>query len=441
MKISIYGCGYVGLITGVCQAKLGHSILCFDIDKEKIDLLNKGIPTISENNFYALFKEVTESKKIQFSSSIEEAIEFSDIHLISVGTPPNEDGSTNLSYIESIAENLGQLISRPSLFIIKSTIPVGTTDHIENIINQNIKKRGLSIPLNIAFVPEFFIEGMAVSTFMKAERIIIGAKDETSFEQVAKLYDPLVSQDKIPLVKMSIRSAELCKYAANAFLGTKISFINELSNIAKKTGADIHEIREGLSLDKRIGSSMAFPGCGFGGSCLPKDISSLIFIAEKNECNAHILHAVLKVNEGQFKIFFDKISQFFGNNLQGRIIALWGLSFKPNTDDIRNSVSCKLIDVFLSKGAIVQGYDPIAKKNFIKKYASEIAEKKITLFDNKDLALKNADALVIPTEWDEFYKINYSILKENMKSPVVFDGRFIYDSKTMKENGIIYIGL
>ncbi|MBA2369970.1 MAG: UDP-glucose/GDP-mannose dehydrogenase family protein [Candidatus Protochlamydia sp.] len=435
MKLTIYGCGYVGLITGLCFAKLGHEVLGYDNNQGKINSLKNGIPVIGEEHFDELFNEV--KHKIKFSSKIKEATAFSNIHIISVGTPSYEDDTPNLSHLDLVVENLIDYIYRPSLFIIRSTVPIGKTISIKKKIEDGFSKKGIKIPFNIAFLPEFFAEGTAINDFMNSNRIIVGVENDIAFETIKAIYHPLVENKTIPIIRMSINSAELTKYASNAFLATKISFINAISRIAESHDADINEVAEGMSYDKRIGPT-ARAGCGFGGSCLDKDLHALILLSQHDECTTRFLKSILSVNDSQKLILFHKLKKIFRHDLKDKTIAIWGLSFKPHTDDIREASSCTLIDSLLITGVKMQAYDPVANKNIQDKYPHL---SNLMICETKEKALEGADALVIVTEWEEFQSLEPHFFLTHMKEPIIVDGRNVYNPQIMLEHGIAYYGI
>lgn len=435
MKLSIYGTGYVGLISGACFAQMGHSVIGFDIDKEKIDRLNQGESIIYEKNLAELLKRVLAKKTLTFTHSFEDALAFSTTHLICVGTPPQPDGAASLVYLFAVVEKIAKNVQQPFTLVIKSTVPVGTANEIIEHVRKILEERGLAIPFEVVSCPEFLAQGEAVDSFLHADRIIVGTGSAKGFETVRELYLPLLIENNIEIMEMSHKAAELTKYASNLFLATKISYVNEISRIAELTGADIHEVLKGMTSDKRIGPAMSTPGCGFGGSCLPKDIRALIYQARQKDFEPCLLKAVQNVNVEQKNYFIAKVLEYLGEDIRSKTVAIWGLSFKPNTDDIRESVSSDLIDKLLEKEAVVQAYDPVAALHIKQKHPNASS---LFLMDSKEATLKNADLLAVMTNWQEFYTINTELLKKEMKTPVIFDGRNIYDYRDLADKGIGY---
>ena len=437
MKLTIIGTGYVGLVTGVCLANSGHHVTCLDIDKKKINNLNKGIMPIYENNLKSLVETNFKKNRIKFTHNISQAINYSNIIFIAVDTPPKKNGQPNMNQISKVAQDIATFMTSEKIIVQKSTVPVGTSDFIIDIIEKTFKKiKKNPIKFSIASNPEFLKEGTAIDDFMKPDRIIIGTNN---FEHKAifdEIYSPF-NRKSTKIQYMDIRSAELTKYAANAILATKISFINELSNIADKLDVDIENIRKGIGADKRIGYDFLYPGCGYGGSCLPKDINALISSSKDVQHNPLLLTSVDKVNAKQKLYLCDKIKKHFKNKLSGKKIGIWGLAFKPNTDDVRFAPSIDIVKYLLSKGCVIKAYDPIAslsKLNII----SHRNYKEVRTFDK---AIRKSDALVICTEWKEFWGIELSLIKKLLNTPVIFDGRNIYDLEKIKENHITYYGI
>lgn len=435
MKLSIYGTGYVGLISGVCFARMGHSVMSFDIDKEKIDRLNRGEAIIYEKDLTDLLNHDLTQKSLAFTHSFEEALAFSEIHLICVGTPPQPDGAASLVQLFAVVEKLARKVQEPFTLIVKSTVPVGTANEIIHYINQILEERKVSIPFEVVSCPEFLAQGEAVASFLRPDRIIVGTDSKKGLEIVRELYSPLLEKNSIEMIRMSHNAAELTKYASNLFLATKISYVNEISRIAELTEADINEVIRGMTSDKRIGPAMSNPGCGFGGSCFPKDIRALIYQAKQKDFDPQLLQAVQNVNLEQKDYFINRILDYLGHNTCGKVVAVWGLSFKPNTDDIRESVGVDLIEKLLEKGVFVQAYDPVAASSVRQKYPNDSS---LVLVDSKEAALKNADLLAVMTNWQEFYAINSGLIKKEMKTPAIFDGRNIYDCHQLLNEGIAY---
>ena len=438
MKITIIGTGYVGLVTGVCFSSVGHKVICLDIDNKKIDLLNKGVSTISEPGLNKLIKKSLNNKSISFSSDIKNSISKSDVIFIAVGTPMNQDGSSNLNYIYNAAEDIGKYINDKKIIITKSTIPVGTTHKVQKIISKQIFERNQDIKFSICNNPEFLKEGKAVDDFMYPDRIVIGLDDIKLKNILKKLYKPFsVKHDK--LIFMDILSSELTKYASNAMLATKISFINEIANISEMLGADINKVRLGIGSDPRIGYEFIYPGIGYGGSCFPKDVHSIINFSEKQGYSPNILKAVNKVNDEQRKYFFNKFFNRFknkNNSLEGKSFAIWGLSFKPETDDMREAPSIYFIENIIKFGGTVSVYDPVAMENAKNHYFKNINN--IKYGKTKMDILDGSDALVLITEWLEFRSPDFKEIKSKLKKPILFDARNQFNQDDMVKRGIEY---
>ncbi len=437
MKITIIGTGYVGLVTGVCFSSVGHKVICLDIDKEKINNLNKGISPIAEPGLNKIIRKSLDNRSISFSSDVKYAISQSDIIFIAVGTPMNKDGSSKLDYIYSAAEDIGKHIGDKKIVVTKSTIPVGTTYKVKEIISKHVMKRDKNITFNICNNPEFLKEGKAVDDFMYPDRIVIGLDNIRIKDNLKRLYKPFsVKHDK--LIFMDILSSELTKYAANAMLATKISFINELSNISEIVGADINKVRLGIGSDSRIGYEFIYPGIGYGGSCFPKDIHSIVNFSEKQGYSPSILKAVNKVNVEQRKLFFDKFLNRFknkNNSLEDKCFAVWGLSFKPETDDMREAPSVYFIKNIIKFGGKVSVYDPVAMDNARHHYFKNID---INYGKNKMDILDGCDALILITEWLEFRSPDFKEIKSKLKNPILFDARNQFNKNTMSKRGIEY---
>ena len=433
MKITIIGTGYVGLVTGACFADAGHTVTCLDNNKLKIENLKQGIMPIYEKKLKNLIESNYREKRLFFTTSYKDALKSSKIVFIAVDTPPKKNGQANLSSIKNVCIELSKYIKTGLIIVEKSTVPVGTSDYIKKTIKSNLTKSQKNLKFHVVSNPEFLKEGTAIDDFIKPDRIIIGLEDLSLKEIFENLYRPFNRRyEKIHF--MDIKSAELTKYAANAMLATKISFINELSNIADKVNADIDFVRKGIGADKRIGYEFLYPGCGYGGSCLPKDVDALINIALTNKYNPDLLSSVAKVNQRQKIAMYKKVKQFFKDKLKGKKISIWGLSFKPNTDDTRSAPSIDTIKSLIKDGAIINAYDPVAslKKDFSK------FKKNYSESSNAMDTIKKADALLIFTEWKEFWSIDLNIFKKLMKQPVIFDGRNIYTPKIMKKYKIKY---
>ena len=435
MKITIIGTGYVGLVTGSCFAYMGNKVTCLDIDQNKIKILNSGDVPIYEPGLKKIISESVKNKYLNFSSNVKESIQKSDIIFIAVGTPMKDDGSPNLEYIFNAAKDIGNNINDYKIIITKSTIPVGTTHKIQKIISKNIHSRSEKIKFDICNNPEFLKEGKAVDDFMIPDRIVIGIENQNLKKILSDLYKPFSMKQK-KLIFMDILSSEFTKYAANAMLATKISFINEMAVIADNLGADINEVRQGIGSDSRIGYSFIYPSVGYGGSCFPKDVHAILNFSNKNGYNPDILTAVNKVNNNQKKYFFDKILKRFNNNLKNMQFGIWGLSFKPGTDDMRESASIFFVKKIIELGGEVLVYDPKSMDNAKNYYFKDLVN--IQYCKNKMDVLSNSDALILLTEWPEFRSLNFNQMKSKLKNPIMFDGRNQFDKYEMKKNGFEY---
>ena len=437
MDISIFGTGYVGLVTGACLAEVGHRVLCMDVDTAKIEGLQRGEVPIYEPGLEELVASNTASGNLRFTSELSAAVTASDLIFIAVGTPPDEDGSADLSHVLEVAANIGKHMESPKLVVTKSTVPVGTSDKVFAAIEAQLESRGLSLDIEVASNPEFLKEGAAVADFMKPDRIVVGAASGSARETLQELYAPF-NRNSNRMIYMDIRSAELTKYAANAMLATKISFINEISNLAERLGADIEQVRIGIGSDPRIGYQFIYPGCGYGGSCFPKDVRALGKTAHDLGCELGILDAVERANDRQKKKLFNYIKQHFKEDISGKTFALWGLSFKPQTDDMREAPSRALLEALWAVGAQVQAYDPEAMDEARRLYPDQPALK---LADSRDEALRGADALVICTEWQHFRAPDFERILQSLSSPVIFDGRNLYDPDKLAAMGFAYFGI
>ncbi|MDZ4712030.1 MAG: UDP-glucose/GDP-mannose dehydrogenase family protein [bacterium] len=427
MKLAIVGTGYVGLVTGTCLADTGNNVICVDIDKEKVEKLKNNVMPIYEPDLETIFERNVKEGRLEFTTDLKYATDNADIIFLALPTPPGEDGSADLSYILGVADNLGKIIKDYKIIINKSTVPVGTADLVRNAISKNAKTE-----FDVVSNPEFLREGLAVDDFMKPDRIVIGTKSQKARKTLEELFAPFVRQGN-PIVFMDERSSELTKYASNSYLATRITFMNEIANICELIGADVDLVRIGMGNDTRIGKRFLFPGIGYGGSCFPKDVSALHKSAKSYGYDFDILESVMKVNEEQKTIIVPKIKTFFNNDLKGKKIALWGLAFKPDTDDIREAPSLYIIDKLLAEGANISVYDPEAMENVRK-----ILGDKIEYCKNHYDALIDADALVIATEWSVFRTPDFDKAAKNMKAKVIFDGRNLYDLKHMEELGFYY---
>ncbi|MCA8272221.1 UDP-glucose/GDP-mannose dehydrogenase family protein [Burkholderia sp. AU30280] len=453
MKITIIGTGYVGLVTGACLAEIGHDVFCLDVDLRKIDTLNNGGMPIHEPGLLDIIARNRAAGRLRFSTDIEASVAHGEIQFIAVGTPPDEDGSADLQYVLEAARNIGRHMTGFKVIVDKSTVPVGTAQRVRGVVDEALAARGLagSVAHRFSVVsnPEFLKEGAAVEDFMRPDRIIIGVDDdETGMiarEKMKKLYAPF-NRNHERTIYMDVRSAEFAKYAANAMLATRISFMNEMSNLADKVGADIEAVRRGIGSDPRIGYHFLYAGVGYGGSCFPKDVQALIRTAGENGQPLRILEAVEAANHAQKDVLIGKIEQRFGVDLTGREFAVWGLAFKPNTDDMREAPSRRLIAALLERGATVRAYDPVAVDEARRVFALDFgtnpdALARLHLVETQDIAVTGADALVIVTEWKEFRSPDFTRLKAELKAPVIFDGRNLYEPDAMAELGIDYYAI
>tara|TARA_R110001606_G_scaffold90953_3_gene203169 strand:- start:749 stop:2068 length:1320 start_codon:yes stop_codon:yes gene_type:complete len=433
MNVTVVGTGYVGLVTGTCFAEMGNTVICVDIDKEKIDKLNKSIIPIYEPGLKELISS-NSHKTLFFSTNLEEAIGKSDIIFIAVGTPMSKDGSADLSAVFNVATSIGKVILEHKIVVSKSTVPVGTTLRVKEIIQEQINKRGVHVDFDVVSNPEFLKEGAAINDFMKPDRIVIGAEKKEVFSKMKQLYSSFFrASDRF--IVMDIHSAEMTKYAANAMLATKISFINEMANICEKVGADVNSVRVGIGSDSRIGYDFIYPGIGYGGTCFPKDISALIKLGKDNGYNPAIISSVNELNKKQKEYFFDKIVKRFKGNLKGLTFGVWGLSFKPETDDMREAASVYIINKLLEKGALVKAYDPKAMKTAKKHY---FKNNEIVFAQSKMDAIQDVDALLLLTEWKEFRLIDFDELKKQMKQAIIFDGRNQYRTFELEKKEFEY---
>ena len=434
MRVTIFGSGYVGLVTGACLADAGNHVICVDVDAAKIERLNRGEVPIHEPGLDALIKRNAEAGRIEFTTDASRAVEHGLFHLIAVGTPPGEDGSADLRYVLAVARTIATHLSRYGIVITKSTVPVGTADKVRAELERTLGERGVKVEFDVVSNPEFLKEGAAIADFMKPDRVVVGTDNPRTTELMRALYEPF-TRNHDRLIVMDIRSCELTKYAANAMLATKISFMNELANIAERVGADIEKVRIGIGSDPRIGYSFIYPGTGYGGSCFPKDVQALIRSAHEAGHEPQILNAVESVNGRQKEVLFRKMQRHFTAGLKARTVAVWGLAFKPNTDDMREAPSRTLIDLLLEAGARVQAYDPVAAAEARRIYAGQSG---LVLAKNAYEAAQGADALAIVTEWQEFRSPDFERLKQILKAPVIFDGRNLYDPSMVSRFGLTY---
>jgi UDPglucose 6-dehydrogenase len=434
MRVTIFGSGYVGLVTGACLADAGNHVVCVDVDAGKIERLNRGEVPIHEPGLEALIKRNAEAGRIEFTTDAVKGTEHGLFQLIAVGTPPGEDGSADLRYVLAVARTIATHLGRYAIVVTKSTVPVGTADKVRAEIERTLAQRGTKMEFDVVSNPEFLKEGAAITDFMKPDRVVVGTDNPRTTELMRALYEPF-TRNHDRLIVMDIRSSELTKYAANAMLATKISFMNEVANIAERVGADIEKVRIGIGSDPRIGYSFIYPGTGYGGSCFPKDVQALIRSSHDAGHEPTILNAVESVNARQKEVLFHKMSRHFEGKLAGRTVAIWGLSFKPNTDDMREAPSRTLIGLLIKAGSRVQAYDPVAADEAKRIYA---AEPRFSLAKNAYQAAEGADALAIVTEWQEFRSPDFDRLRELLKSPVIFDGRNLYDPAMVSRFGLTY---
>ena len=427
MNIAVVGTGYVGLVTGTCLAETGNHVVCVDIDEEKVHKMKNGVIPIYEPHLDNLFERNIKQKRLKFTTNLEEAVKHANVIFLALPTPPGADGSADLQYILKVADDLGKILSEYSIIIDKSTVPVGTADKVHVAIADNYKG-----DFDVVSNPEFLREGFAVDDFMKPDRVVIGTDSSKAQEILEELFKPFVRQGN-PIIFMDEKSAEMTKYAANAFLATKISFMNEIANLCEIIGADVDKVRVGIGSDSRIGNRFLFPGIGYGGSCFPKDVQAIVKTAQDNKYNLEILESVMKVNESQKTILLPSILNAYNGDLKGKHFAIWGLAFKPDTDDIREAPALYIIDKLIEQGATVKAYDPEAMSNVRKQI-----EDKIDYALNEYDALDNADALIICTEWSVFRTPDFKELDSRLKSKTIFDGRNLYEVKKMLERGYFY---
>ena len=437
MRVTIFGSGYVGLVSGACMAEMGNDVVCCDIDQSKIDRLNAGEIPIFEPGLETLVERNREAGRLTFTTDVAAAVDFGLFQFIAVGTPPDEDGSADLSHVLAVARTIGQNMSDYRVIVDKSTVPVGTADKVKAEIQAQLDTRKLDLEFDVVSNPEFLKEGAAINDFMKPDRIIVGTDNPRTTELLRTLYEPF-NRNHDRMINMDVRSAELTKYAANAMLATKISFMNELANIAERVGADIEQVRVGMGSDPRIGYHFIYPGGGYGGSCFPKDVRALAKSAENEGLDAELLNSVEAVNARQKRRLFEKIQAHYGSNLSGKTIAVWGLSFKPKTDDMRDAPSRVLMEALWAAGATVRAYDPEAMDETRLLYPNQDG---LTLCDSSTAALEGADALAILTEWQEFRSPNFDSIKAALADSVIFDGRNLYEPTTVEAHGIEYYAI
>ncbi|GGP18631.1 UDP-glucose dehydrogenase family protein [Silvimonas iriomotensis] len=432
MKITVVGTGYVGLVTGACLAEYGNDVVCLDLDQRKIDMLRAGGIPIFEPGLDDIVARNVQAGRLRFTTDINESVAHGTVQFIAVGTPPDEDGSADLQYVLAAARNIGRAMTEYKVIVDKSTVPVGTADKVKAAVAEELEKRGEKIEFSVASNPEFLKEGAAIEDFMRPDRIVVGAEDDRAIRIMRTIYQPFQRNHERMLV-MDIRSAELTKYAANAMLATRISFMNELANLAEKLGADIELVRKGIGSDPRIGYSFLYPGAGYGGSCFPKDVKALCKTANEYGMTLQVLEAVEEVNDVQKSLLVKKVTKRFGEDLKGRHFAVWGLAFKPKTDDMREAPSLVVIEGLLARGATVSAFDPVAIHE-----AQRILGDKITYGNTLMDVLDNADALLIVTEWKEFQVPDFAGIKARLKQPVVIDGRNLFDPAIVRDNGFEY---
>ncbi|PTX60420.1 UDPglucose 6-dehydrogenase [Kordia periserrulae] len=430
MKITVVGTGYVGLVTGTCLAETGNDVLCVDIDKNKVAKMQNGEVPIYEPHLDILFERNINAGRLKFTTELEEGLTHGQIIFLALPTPEDEDGSADLSYVLGVAENIGKLMTDYKVIVDKSTVPVGTAEKVTAVVAKHA-----TVDFDVVSNPEFLREGFAVDDFLKPERIVIGSSSEKATQLMERLYKPFVRSGN-PIIIMDEKSAELTKYAANSFLATKITFMNEIANFCEKVGADVDKVRIGMGTDSRIGKRFLFPGIGYGGSCFPKDVKALHKSGKDNLYNFQILDAVINVNNKQKTALIPKVVSHLGEDLSGKTIAIWGLAFKPETDDIREAPSLYIIDELLSRGATLKAFDPEAMDNVQRKLGD-----KITYADSMYDAIENTDALIICTEWSIFRTPNFQKLRENLKAPIIFDGRNLYDIAEMEKEGFTYFSI
>ena len=437
MRLTIFGSGYVGLVTGACMAETGNDVVCVDIDQDKIDRLNAGDVPIYEPGLEAYIQRNTEAGRLTFTTDVERGVNHGLFQFVAVGTPPDEDGSADLKHVLAVAGSIGQHMKDYRIIVDKSTVPVGTADKITAAVQEELQGRGESLEFDVVSNPEFLKEGAAINDFMKPDRIIVGTDNPRTTELLRALYEPF-NRNHDRVISMDVRSAELTKYAANAMLATKISYMNEIANLAERLGADIEMVRLGIGSDPRIGYQFIYPGAGYGGSCFPKDVRALAHSARSAGYEARLLESVEAVNDDQKRQLFNKISHYYDGDLKGKTVALWGLAFKPNTDDMREASSRVLMEALWDAGATVQAYDPEAVDEARRIYPEQ---KGLVLAESAQDALKCADVLAIVTEWQEFRSPDFGQIRESLKDPAVFDGRNLYDPSFVANFDLAYYGI
>ena len=435
MKITIVGTGYVGLVTGTCFSEVGIAVTCVDIDQKKIDGLKEGIMPIYEPGLETMVLKNVEKGRLSFSTSLKESIQDSEAVFIAVGTPPGEDGSADLKYVLAVAREVGQHMNDYLVVVTKSTVPVGTAEKVRSAVAEELQKRNSDLTFDVASNPEFLKEGAAIQDFLKPDRIVVGIETEKGQKTMEKLYKPFLLNGH-PIIFMDVPSAEMTKYAANSMLATKISFMNDIANLCEIMGADVNMVRKGIGSDSRIGTKFIYPGVGYGGSCFPKDVKALIKTAQENGYPMRVLQSVEDVNDDQKSVLVNKVKNHFGSDLSGMTFAVWGLSFKPKTDDMREAPSIVIINQLLALGAQVKAFDPVAMEEAHKDLGDTI-----TYTKDEYEALVDADALLLVTEWPEFRVPNFTVVNKLLKNKIIFDGRNVYDQDEMKELGYTYYGI
>ena len=432
MNIAIVGTGYVGLVSGTCFSEMGINVTCVDVDSRKIESLRQGIVPIYEPGLEEMVARNAKAGRLRFTADLRECLDDVEVVFSAVGTPPDEDGSADLHYVLEVARTVGQNIKKHVVFVTKSTVPVGTARKVKAAIREEIEKRGVEVDFDVASNPEFLKEGAAVEDFMRPDRVVVGVESDRAREVMTRLYRPfMLTNDR--MLFTDIPSAEMIKYAANSMLATRISFMNDMANLCELVGADVNMVRKGIGSDSRIGAKFLYPGCGYGGSCFPKDVKALIKTAEQNGYGMRVLKAVEEVNDSQKRVPFEKLSRHFGGDLRGKTVALWGLAFKPETDDMREAPSLVLICLLLEAGCVVRVYDPVAMDECRRRIGD-----KVVYCRDKYEAVVDADALLLVTEWKEFRVPSWEVLRKTMRGKVVIDGRNIYDREEMRRNGFEY---
>lgn len=432
MNIAIVGTGYVGLVSGTCFAEMGVNVTCVDVNEEKINSLKNGQVPIYEPGLDEMVLRNHREGRLNFTTDLTSCLDNVDIVFSAVGTPPDEDGSADLQYVLAVAREFGQNIKKYTVLVTKSTVPVGTAKKVKAVIREELEKRGVDVPFDVASNPEFLKEGAAIKDFMSPDRVVVGVESEKAKELMSKLYRPFMLNN-FRVIFTDIPSAEMIKYAANSMLATRISFMNDIANLCELVGADVNMVRKGIGSDARIGSKFLYPGCGYGGSCFPKDVKALIKTAEKNGYNMSVLKAVEEVNENQKHVLFNKLSKYYGGDLKGKTIAMWGLAFKPETDDMREATSLVTINLLLEAGCTVRVYDPVAMNECRRRIGDKVLYAK-DMYD----AVLDADALLMLTEWKQFRLPSWGVVSKSMKKPLIIDGRNIYDAEELKQNGFEY---